>query len=46
LWYVDHWSIGLDLKIIGRTIWSVLKREGIYSDEGIIVDEISRPDSK
>ena len=45
LWYVDHWSVGLDLKIIGRTIWSVLKREGIYSDEGIIVDEISRPDS-
>lgn len=42
LWYVDHWSIGLDLKIIGRTIWSVLKGEGIYSDEGIIVDEISR----
>jgi undecaprenyl phosphate N,N'-diacetylbacillosamine 1-phosphate transferase len=23
LWYVDHWSVGLDLKIIGRTIWSV-----------------------
>ena len=46
LWYVDHWSIGLDLKIIGRTIWSVLKREGIYSDEGIIVDEISRLDGK
>jgi undecaprenyl phosphate N,N'-diacetylbacillosamine 1-phosphate transferase len=46
LWYVDHWSVGLDLKIIGRTIWSVFKREGIYSDEGVIVDEISRPDSK
>jgi undecaprenyl phosphate N,N'-diacetylbacillosamine 1-phosphate transferase len=46
LWYVDHWSIGLDLKIIGRTIWSVLKREGIYSDEGIIVDEISRTEPK
>ena len=46
LWYVDHWNIGLDFKIIGRTIWSVLKKEGIYSDEGIIVDEISRPDSK
>jgi undecaprenyl phosphate N,N'-diacetylbacillosamine 1-phosphate transferase len=46
LWYVDHWSIGLDLKIIGRTIWLVLKREGIYSDEGIIVDEISRTEPK
>jgi len=46
LWYVDHWSIGLDLKIIGRTIWSVLKGEGIYSDEGIIIDEISRTEPK
>ncbi len=46
LWYVDHWNIGLDLKIIGRTIWSVLKKEGIYSDEGIIVDEISRTEPK
>jgi len=46
LWYVDHWSIGLDLKIIGRTIWFVLKKEGIYSDEGIIIDEISRTEPK
>ncbi len=46
LWYVDHWNIGLDLKIIGRTIWSVLKKEGIYSEEGIIVDDISRPETK
>ena len=46
LWYVDHWNIGLDLKIIRRTIWSVLKKEGIYSDEGIIVDEISRTEPK
>ncbi|NLJ39069.1 MAG: sugar transferase, partial [Candidatus Atribacteria bacterium] len=42
LWYVDHWSIGLDLKIIGRTIVSVIKRKGIYAEEGVIVDEISR----
>lgn len=29
VWYVDHWSLGLDLKIIALTIWKVLKREGI-----------------
>lgn len=29
VWYVDNWSIGLDLKILGITIWKVLKREGI-----------------
>jgi len=29
LWYVDHWSLGLDLRIILRTLGRVLKREGI-----------------
>ena len=28
-WYVDHWSLWLDIKIILRTVWIVLKREGI-----------------
>lgn len=29
LWYVDHWSFWLDLKILWLTIWKVFKREGI-----------------
>lgn len=29
VWYVDHGNFGLDLKIIGMTIWKILKREGI-----------------
>ncbi len=29
VWYVDHRSLWLDLKIILITIWKVLKREGI-----------------
>ncbi len=29
VWYVDHWSLGLDLKILALTLWKVLKREGI-----------------
>ena len=33
VWYVDHRSLGLDLKIIGMTALKVLKREGI-SQEG------------
>ncbi|MFH1931528.1 MAG: sugar transferase [Pseudomonadota bacterium] len=33
VWYVDNWSLKLDLKIIGMTILSVLRREGI-SQEG------------
>ncbi len=29
VWYVDHWSLGLDVKILIITLWKVLKREGI-----------------
>ncbi len=29
VWYVDHWSICLDLRIICMTLWKALKREGI-----------------
>lgn len=33
VWYVDHWSLTLDFKILGLTLIKVLKREGI-SQEG------------
>ncbi|RPI22625.1 MAG: hypothetical protein EHM70_23555, partial [Chloroflexota bacterium] len=29
VWYVDHWSFWLDIKILFLTVWKVLKREGI-----------------
>jgi sugar transferase EpsL len=29
VWYVDHWSFWLDIKILWLTLWKVLKREGI-----------------
>jgi sugar transferase EpsL len=29
VWYVDNWSLWLDVKIIGMTIRKILKREGI-----------------
>ena len=29
VWYVDHQSFWLDMKIIAMTIWKVLRREGI-----------------
>ena len=32
LWYVDHQSFGLDLKIIAMTVWKILKREGIHQE--------------
>ena len=42
VWYVEHWSLWLDLYILFvRTPLVVLRREGVY---GQVVDEISRID--
>jgi len=32
VWYVDHWSLWLDFKILLRTAWKVLKREGVSAE--------------
>jgi sugar transferase EpsL len=29
VWYVDHWSLGLDVRILLLTIWKAISREGI-----------------
>lgn len=29
VWYVDHRSLGLDVKILIRTVWQVVRRQGI-----------------
>ena len=31
--YVDHWSMGLDWKILGATAWRVLTRHGISHEQ-------------
>ena len=38
VWYVDHQSFRLDLKIIFMTFWKILKREGI-SQSGLVTVE-------
>jgi len=36
IWYIDHWSLWLDIKIIFKTLWVVLiTREGIYGEDGV-----------
>lgn len=46
VWYVDHWSLGLDLWIMLRTIWVVLiKREGVYGPSGVN-DDFASPKRK
>jgi lipopolysaccharide/colanic/teichoic acid biosynthesis glycosyltransferase len=32
VWYVDHRSLALDLKILYSTAWKVVRREGISQD--------------
>ncbi|WP_211246718.1 sugar transferase [Cohnella pontilimi] len=33
VWYVDHVSLGLDLKILFLTLWNVITRKGINNSE-------------
>ena len=36
VWYVTHWSLWLDAKIILKTLWAVLvTRRGVYGAEGV-----------
>ena len=42
VWYVDNWSLWLDVKIIAMTVLKVLKREGI-SQEGEATAEEFNP---
>ena len=39
IWYVDNWTLGLDLRILWMTIMKVLRREGITQDGSASVDE-------
>lgn len=32
VWYVDHLSFGLDASILAKTIWGVVRREGVSAD--------------
>ncbi len=39
VWYVDHWSLRLDLKILFLTVWKVIKREGISQPGQVTMEE-------
>ena len=42
-WYIDHWSIWLDLKILALTPWKLITREGIYGAGGVNEDLATVP---
>lgn len=37
VWYVDHWSLWLDLRILARTVYQVLRR----SDAAVFEDDVA-----
>lgn len=38
VWYVDNWSLWLDIRIFFLTFWKVIKREGINQSEGVTME--------
>lgn len=44
VWYVDHCSFGLDMKILLITIWKVLRREGISQEGQVTMSEFMGSD--
>jgi len=44
VWYVDNWSLGLDLRILLMTIARVLRREGINQPGQATVEEFQGTD--
>jgi lipopolysaccharide/colanic/teichoic acid biosynthesis glycosyltransferase len=45
VWYIDHWSIWLDLKILFKTVATVIAREGISQPGRETADEFMGPAS-
>ena len=43
LWYVDHWSLWLDFRILVRTAWLVLTGQGLNASEEQTMPELREP---
>ena len=44
LWYVDHWTIGLDFRILKRAFLLLFLREGVYFGETETSQSKPQPD--
>jgi lipopolysaccharide/colanic/teichoic acid biosynthesis glycosyltransferase len=42
VWYVDHWSLWLDIKILWLTLLKVFRREGISAQGHVTMPEFKR----
>lgn len=43
VWYVDHWSFWLDVRILGMTFWKVLTRQGISQRGHVTTEKFGAP---
>jgi len=39
VWYVDHWSLWLDIRILLLTLWKIIRREGISQPGYVSAEE-------
>jgi lipopolysaccharide/colanic/teichoic acid biosynthesis glycosyltransferase len=39
VWYVDHWSLWLDIRILWSTLFQVIRREGISAEGHVTMPE-------
>ena len=43
VWYVDHWSLALDAKILLKTAWKVIRKDGIAAQGEATMPEFMGP---
>ena len=41
VWYVENWSLWLDVKILLKTVTVVIRKEGLYGEGGVNDDFLS-----
>ena len=46
IWYVEHWSLGLDILIMLKTFWRLIKRDGISQDGHATMPEFMGNDKR
>ena len=47
VWYVEHWSLWLDIKILFKTLWTVLvTHDGLYGVDGVNDPFVAPPEEE
>ena len=41
VWYVENWSMMLDIKILFQTVYKVFKREGISQEGNVTMEKFN-----